>query len=522
MKTFHLREKFTKHFQDSDLSELFITMCDLVEGTFDPWEKINDLKIRFYEFDEDEFDFDNWLINAGQFVLTVKAHVMLHKEASAVEVERLCKRLQDELDAIKDDFFVDEHQYYYSFSVLAEFLKLYVKEDITDMQASGIESFMEAKLHDLDAEDANTRCSAVSLVIPYVLDALKIHPDIGTTLLKILDRLIEALTIDQAHLDDALGLCVRTLAFTDYSTTSPDDQFDWALTQSTRIADQFIGLTSGINLAIGHSLRNEKERAEELLSELLAKGEPLPSPKKEIHLGFLMRGCIEARILSGSAFDAITKEFQDMTQQVIERIQVLNAELTELTEPSNQGEQEKEGQGIEEQKFQEMESVFIIFSGILDNLAMAGVHSRNAAFLDKVEKLMEQVQEINIVINFSSKLASYYREIGDTTGKARSLVSSIVDIIDKEVEHVFLEDLFDFFLEFSRNALDLAYHEGDAWYVDRLEAVFATIKTHKNLDEEDLEGLQYQVLSAMNTLLSAMWNDHFGKSLLQGFSSVID
>jgi hypothetical protein len=169
-----------------------------------------------------------------------------------------------------------------------------------------------------------------------------------------------------------------------------------------------------------------------------------------------------------------------------------------------------------------METVFIIFSGVLDNLAMAGVHSKNASFLGKVEELIEQVQEINIVITFSSKLASYYREIGDATGKARSLVSGIVDIMEKEVEHVFLEDLFAFFLEFSGTALDLAYHEQDPWYVERLEAVFATIKVRKNLEEDDLETLLYQVLSAMNSLLSAMWNDHFGKSLLQGFSSAID
>jgi hypothetical protein len=516
MKSFHIREKFTKHFQDSDLSDLFNNMCDMVEGTFDPWEKVNDIKLRFYEFDEDEFDFDNWLINAGQFILTVKAHVMQHKEASPGEVERLCKRLQDELEAIKNDFLADERHYYYSFSVLAEFMKFYVKEEVTDVQVREIESFMEANLHDLDAEDASTRFSAVALVVPYVLDAVKIHPGSSTALLRVLDRLVETVASDQARLDEMLGLCVRTMAFADYATPSPDDQFAWILARSGRIADQFIDLMSSIHLAIGHSLRGQKDRTESLLAAALAKTEPLPAPKKEIHLGFLMRGCIEAGIVSGSAFDAIAKEFQQMTQQAIERITALNAELNQ---PASQPEQD---QSIVEEKFHEMESVFIVFSGILDNLAMAGVHSRNATFLGKVEELIGQVQEINLIINFYSKLASYYREIGDTTGKARSLVTSIVETMDKEVEHVFLEDLFDFFLEFSRNTLDLAYHELDAWYVERLDEVFSMIKVRKNLDEDDLEALQYQVLSAVNSLLSAMWNDHFGKSLLQGFSSAID
>ncbi len=519
MKSFHIREKFTKHFQDSDLSDLFDNMCDMVEGTFDPWEKINDLKLRFYEFDEDEFDFDNWLINAGQFILTVKAHVMLHKEANAGEVERLCNRFLDTLAAIKNDFLSDERHYYYSFSVLAEFMKFYVKTEVTDVQVREIEGYMEAKLQDLNAEDANTRYSAIALVVPYLLDAVKIHPGAGTGLLRVLDRLIEALEGDQARLDEVLGLCVRTLAFTSYTIASPDDQFAWVTARSGRIADQFIDLMSSIHLAIGYSLRGEKGKAEGLLTDALAKIEPLLAPKKEIHLGFLMRGCIEAGILSGSAFDAVAKEFQQMTQQAIERIQELNAELTELNQAANQAEQD---QGVVEEKVHEMETAFIIFSGILDNLAMAGVHSRNATFLAKVEELIGQVQEINVIINFNSKLASYYREIGDTTGKARSLVTSIVETVDKEVEHIFLEDMFDFFLEFSRNTVDLAYHEQDPWYVERLEAVFATIVARKNLAEDDLEALQYQILSAMNSLLAAMWNDHFGKSLLQGFSSAID
>ncbi|NMC06407.1 MAG: hypothetical protein GYA24_14415 [Candidatus Lokiarchaeota archaeon] len=515
MKGLHIREKFTRHFQDSDLLDIFTSMCDFIEGTFDPWERINDIKLRFYEFDEDEFDFDSWVINAGQFILMVKAHAMTHEDASPTDVERLCNRFQDTLDGIKNDFLNDERQYYYSFSVLAEFLKYYVKPEITVQHVQSIEGFMETIFDALDAEDPTTRASAVELIVPFVLDAARLHPNAGAAFLRLLDRLIDAIAGDQQRLDETLGLCVRTLSFVDYTTASPLDQFTWASTRLPRLTNLFTSLTSSIHVAIGHALRWEKDKADALLAASLAKSDPLPTPQKEIHLSFLMRGCIEAGIISGATYDAVAKAFQQMTEEVIERIQTLNAELSE---PAVEGEQD---QGIEEEKFREIETVFIIFSGMLDNLAFAGVHSRNALFLEKVEGLMERVQEINIVINFSCKLATYYREIG-TTGKARTLVTSIIDIIDKEVEHVFLEDLFDFFLEFARNAIDLAYHEDDAWYVERLEHLYETIKTRKNLDEEDLESMQYQILSAMNSLLSTMWSEYHGKSLLQGFSSGID
>ncbi|MBN2153909.1 MAG: hypothetical protein JW839_20800 [Candidatus Lokiarchaeota archaeon] len=516
MRGLRIREKFAKHFQDSDLSDLFRNMCDMVEGTFDPWEKVNDLDLRFYEFDEDEFDFDNWLINAGQFVLTVKAHVMLHKDASTGEVGRLCEWFQDTLDSIKDGFLGDERHYYYSFSTLSEFLKFYVQEGAPGPEVARIEAYMGDKLREVATENQGTRHATIALVVPYVLDAVKIHPDATECLLRVLDRWLEGLSNDTGRLDESLGLCVRTLAFKDYATPSPDGQFAWALERSGRISDSFIGLTSSIHLAIGHSLRGEKERAEALLAAALARSEPLPSPKKEVHIGFLMRGCIEAGILSGTAYDGIAAGFQQVTGGAVERIRALNDELGQLKG------QDEQDDGIAEEKIREMETVFVVFSGILDNLAMAGVHTRNPAFLGKVEALIEQVQEVNVVINFSSKLAPYYRETGDGTGKSRALVAGVASIIDKEVENVFLEDLFDFFIEFSRDALDLAYHEQDPWYVEQLEAVFSTIKLRKNLDDDDLETLQYQLLSAMNATLTAMWNDHFGTTLLQGFSGAID
>ncbi|MEX2718722.1 MAG: hypothetical protein Q6353_022240 [Candidatus Sigynarchaeum springense] len=516
MNSLHIRTKLAKHFLGSELSDLFNDMCDLMEGVFDPWEKVNALKLRFYDFDEEEVDFDNWLINAGQFILAVKAHVMLHKKASPEDVSRLCKWFQDTLDSIKNDFLPEEKQYYYSFSILAEFIKFYVKKDVTGLHTGDIDGYMEVKLHEVGIEPPNTKHETIALVVPYILDAIKIHKDASTILLHVLDQWIGALSSDKARLDDVLGLCIRTLAFQDYATASPDDMFKWALARAGRITDIFTDLTSSIHLAIGHALRGEKEKADAMLASALAKAEPLATPKKEVHLGFLMRGCIEAGIVSGNTFEAIAKAVQELIDTTIDRIQALNAELGELKDKDEQD------PSIIEAKIQEMESVFIIFSGILDNLAMAGVHSRNQAFLEKVEALIERVQEVNIVINFNSKLAAYYTEIGDATGKAHALVSSVVSIIDHEVENIVIEDLFDFFIEFSRDALDIARREQDTWYVDQIETVFSTIKLRKNLDDDDLETLQYQVLSAMNSVLSAMWNDHFGMPLLQGFSNAID
>nr|MDO8087216.1 hypothetical protein [Candidatus Sigynarchaeum springense] len=516
MNNLHIREKFFKHFQGSDLFDLFDNMCDIVEGTFDPWEKVNALKLRFYDFDEEEYDFDGWLINAGQFILAVKAHVMLHKMASTEEVDRLCKWFQDTLDSIKNDFLPEERQYYYSFSILAEFLKFYVKKEVTGLHTGEIDGYMEVKLHEVGIEDPNTKHEAIALVVPYILDAMKIHQDASAILLHVLDQWIDALSNDKARLDDVLGLCIRTLAFSDYATASRDDQFKWALTRSSRVADPFTDLTSSIHLAIGFALRGEKEKADTMLATALAKSGSLVSPKKEVHLGFLMRGCIEAGIFSGSTFDSVAKAFQELVDNTIEKIQVLNAELGQLND------QDEQDQTVIEEKIHEMESVFVIFSGILDNLAMAGLHSRDPAVLEKVEALIGRIQEVNIVINFNSKLATYYNEIGDATGKARALVSGVVGIIDKEIENIVLEDFYDFFIEFSRDVLDIARHEQDAWYVEQVETVFSLAKLRKNLDDDDLETMQYQVLSAMNSMLSAMWNDHFGTSLLQGFSNPID
>nr|MDO8113466.1 hypothetical protein [Candidatus Sigynarchaeota archaeon] len=501
------REKFKPHFKDTDLADLFNDMCDLIEGTFDPWEKINQLKLNFYEFDEDEFEFDDWLINAGQFILIIKAHFIMHNNIDHSEIERLSRRFQEILDGLKPDFLEDELHYYFSFSFLNEFTSIFTIKQVDDDLANVVKEFMDAKFQELNETTSEVKQKALPLIVPHLLDALKLHPGVLGFLLGKLDTIIDDIAGDEPQSDETIGLCVRTLAFKDYGEASPPDQFAWARRMVDRINDPFIKLTSTIHVAIGHSLRNEMDATEELLSAALSTCEALPTPKKEVSIAFLMRGCIEAGIKS-DLLDAISDTFKEITDTMVEGIHALNRELNTR--------EDLDDHKVEE-LLDKLEMDFIIFSSILDNLALTGLHAGELKLLERVETLMERVNETNIAINFKSKLAVYYQKIG-TEGKEKALklVNEIAATLDNDVEHLYIEDLYDFFLDFSKDCMELALATNDVEFIKPIESVFTIIKQRKNLAEDDLATLQYQVLSAVDSLLSAMWNSSFNLNLLQG------
>ncbi|HME54527.1 MAG TPA: hypothetical protein VKM55_20110 [Candidatus Lokiarchaeia archaeon] len=513
-----LREKFKPHFQDSeDLIELFNDMCDLVEGTFDPWEKINQLKLYFYEFDEfDQFDengsdFDDWLINAGMFILIIKSCIMHEKIVDRAEIPRFCDRFKETLDRLKPDFHEEEMHYYFSFSFLNEFTKSFIDKDISEAQVKEIESFVQNKLQEINEAPAVVKQKTLPLLIPYMLDLLKLHPEALAFMIDTLRAIIDELSRELGQGEDTIGLCVRTLSFRDYTTASPPDLFSFAIELLEKIHDPFVRITASIHVAIGHSLRGEGDAAVEVLARVLDAIEVLPTPNKEVSISFLMRGCVEAGV-DASFLDTVSGKFKSMIDEMVEDILTLNDEL---------GTRENLDDAKIEEIMGMLETDFIIFSSILDNLGMMGLHVNDPALLVQVETLLERVNEINIAINFKSKLAVYYQETStsqDTNTKPLLLVKEITGILEKEVEHFYLEDLFDFFLDHAKNCLELAMLTGESTFIDELDHAFVMIKERKNLEIEDSETLLYQVLSAIQSMMSEMWSRRFGMELLQADS----
>ena len=490
-------------------------MCDLIEGTFDPWEKINNLKLYFYEFDEiDEegSEFDDWLINAGMFILIIKSCILHEKIVDRAEIPRFCDRFKETLERLKPDFHEEELQYYFSFSFLNEFTKTFITKNPSDEQAQALRVFLQDKFQEINEAPSSVKQKALPLVVPHVLDLLKLYPDTFVFLVDVLRSIIDELSTGNSPEEDTIGLCARTLAFKDYETAAPPVLFSLAIEFLEKIKDPFINITSSIHVAIGHSLRGEAEEANELLSRVLESIEVLPTPNKEVSIAFLMRGCVEAGVET-SFLDAVSSKFKQIIDEMVEDILSLNEEL---------GSQE----GLEDAKIEEimgmLETDFIIFSSILDNLGLLGLHVKDAAVLGQVESLLDRVNEINVAINFKSKLAVYYQKISKneiTEENSLQLVKEITTTLENEVEHFYIEDMFDFYLDHAKNCLELAMLTGNTTFIDELERGFTIIKERKNIEIEDTETLLYQVLSAIQALMAEMWNLRSGMALLQGFST---
>jgi hypothetical protein len=140
---------FRPHYEGTELEELFDDMCELIGGIKDPWKVLNKLNLRFYEFDAEEFELDDWLINAGLVVLVIKSRIMSEENVLPAEIHRLCEWFQENLLSSKSDLLDDEIHYFYSFYILSEFLKLYVEESIDEARVEELKAFIRENFDEI-------------------------------------------------------------------------------------------------------------------------------------------------------------------------------------------------------------------------------------------------------------------------------------------------------------------------------------------------------------------------------------
>lgn len=515
MKPFPLetfRDAFSPHFAGSDMDVMFSDMIEVMAGNGDPWEKVHKLRLRFYEFDEEEFDFEDWLINAGYFFLVLKAEIM--NDTSADTIARLASWFQEILQGAREDLMEDEIPYLLSFDVMAELLKLHPAASPDGLDAgmeAALDTFLVARQSELLDYQPYTREKAIALVAPALLDAIKVFPGSSGFFLRWIGLLLDMLIVDRVQADEVTGMCVRTLAFRDYQTAATGEQFAWALDRLGSIFDPFVKLTSAVNLAKGHQLRGDQERGLALLKEGFTASFSLPPPKKQVHVSFVMRGLIECLARKTPLFKDVRVAFDEHVANAIATIDELNEQLAKSEDP------DADLDGIMES----MEMAFVIVSGALDNLGIAGLHAADELAIKQVDKILDEVQEANLSINFKSKNALY---LGTMRGPAAAravhgILEFIVDVLERDVEAIYLDDLYDFYIEHSKNCLELALLHGSDEPLVHLERVFSLVKDKKQLGEDDLDMLRYQTLAAMNHVLSVAWSKHHGVPLLQGYST---
>jgi hypothetical protein len=498
-------------FTDSDLAPLFGDLCDLLEGKFDPWDMVNKLELRFYAGDE-EFEFEDWLINAGQFAVIVKSYINTNPQANVSEIDRLCTWFQDALLAARDDLHDEELHNYYGFMAQAEFVRLYAN---TDMNQEFIDAFRErfSKIIDeVEAISYGERGSAVALLTNQIVDALKWRPEQLQFLLLDLDRLMDIVDEDPVERDEVLGSCVRAFAFVDYETRSPEEQFVWAKNRLGTIRDPFTRVSAAANVAVGHALRGEKEEAAELLADEVEKAAGLLSPKKELYTAFLARGAIEAGLRETDVYEQLVADVDETLERIMAHVRELSEELAKLDDKTQEETKEEDDRRVEEIAAS-FESEFVMLHGDLDNLALAGMHTSEVKWLLQVEAIIENVQEINLSLAFKPKLAVYYQLFKNPVhvkDKPATLLDEVMTTLDQEVEHMITEDLFEFFLDFCKDCLELAALSGDDVFIEHLEKAFTTIKDRKNLDEDDAETMRWQVLSGINYVMELIWNQKMG------------
>ncbi len=541
-----LRTTFDAHFQDGTAKRWFTDLCDIIEGNIDPWTKITSLQLRMHGYNDlgidygadvedgeteedtlvdEETEIEDWLINTGYFISTVKGFIITSPKATFDEVTRLCAWFTGQLDAARDDFLDEEIHYLEALWFQAGLLPFYaidaLGKDVKGARVASLNAITGTFKERVSSLNDDASVKACSLVIPHVLDLLKVHPARAGFLLGYLDEIIDLMRErgSGAESDDATGLCVRTLAFKAPGVSSPKEHFEWAVNAVDSIDDSFTRTTATINLAIGHATRGETDAAETLFRAMLVTSYELPTPRKEIQVCFLARGTIVAGLSSSEVHKDVMTVFQSLIDTTLETITSLSVSM------DSQLEQAKNDLEIDA-LMEDMELTFVIISAILDNLALAGLDVKNTRWLGKVEEIIQKVQELNLELLFLPKLALYYTLL-DPKGKKHEtntarLLESVNMTVNQEMEHVFLDDLLDFFAEYAKDLLELAYVTGDEKYLLDLEKAFVLIKsTKKELEDVDVQSLRFELLGAMHGIVSKMWEDLHGVQLLQGLPGAL-
>ncbi|MHA1682393.1 MAG: hypothetical protein ACTSUE_15760 [Promethearchaeota archaeon] len=516
------QELFGKYFQSTALEGLYIDMCKVVGGEeYDPYTVVNKLRLRFFNYDDDEFDLDDWLINAGIFILVLKSILIRENGKSSPAYLKLIDWFQDTLRKSKDDLLDDEIPYYFSFMFNSEFMRYHGVDAPVPSEVVALSSFIDDNFQEISRLPSFTRVKSLSLVVPFFLDLIKVHGETLKFLIEKLDVIIVSLSEDDALKDEALGLCARTLAFKTYDVEISEEFFAWALLALKEITMPFIKLTASVNIAIGYSLKGEIEECTKLLTSSLIDNYHMPPPTKEINVAFLTRGAIEARVENLKIHKDIRVVLEEIIENTVETILSMNEKLNSDDE-------------LLDDEFKEMMDVleigFTILSAILDNMSIAGVHVHDVSWIEFSELLLNRVNEVNLTLKFKSRFMLYYSKV-DVANLQDSIEMSkdILSLFSQEVETLYFDEIVDFFMEYSKNAIELAFIHSDDTFLSNLETVLSIIKQAKNLevlDEEayqdpngeDMMAILYQILSSISALVNEKWNHLFKLNLLQGYA----
>ncbi|MHA1370604.1 MAG: hypothetical protein ACTSRA_12935, partial [Promethearchaeota archaeon] len=248
------RDLFFKYFEGSELEDLFLESCKIIEGDINPSEIIYKVRLRFYNSEDDDFDFNDWLINAGRILMIFKGYIISKSRVNLKELERYIDWFQTRLRDSIQDLHDDELCNVYYFLLTSECLKYYVEDGIGSSGLKELEDFLDNIFNELEMLPDSTKIEGYSLLVPALLDLMKLNPDKMFWLLNKIDYILEQISDDITWFDDTLGLCVRTLAFQDYYTPSLDMYFEWALNHVEKIKDSFNKNVALESIAVGYGL----------------------------------------------------------------------------------------------------------------------------------------------------------------------------------------------------------------------------------------------------------------------------
>ncbi|MHA1791029.1 MAG: hypothetical protein ACTSVI_00200 [Promethearchaeota archaeon] len=518
------QELFVDIFKESRLNDLFKTMCDIIQGNRDPMQLARKLKLRFFEFEassadddnDDVFGIDDWLINIGFFITILKITILTRDPVDAGEIKRLVNWFHENMEKSRQDLLDDEIHYYYSLVFLSEFMIYFAMDEISSSDLMELKNFMDKYLDEIFLLPEFARVNACSTIVPYIIDFIKIHPSISSFLLDYLDSILDMIEGNRVQRDETLGVCIRNLSFQDYNTPISSEVFDWVQDKIKIIEDPFIALTAKVNLAVGHSLKNEDEKAENILAKAIFSNYNLPLAKKGINISFIFRGIIEARLTKWQIFKDTNELVKEFISIVMDTISSISEELeSDEIEPDDDV----------DNLLDTIDISFFILSSVIDNLGLAAIHVQDISYLKKGDEILLEVRELNLMLKFLSRYMVYYAKVDSKEGliTAANNAETIIDLLKQEVGSMNDDELINFFMEFSRDCIEVSFITSDKKYLEFLNRAFHVIVENKELSDIDKESLLYEILTGLHGLVGAMWDAHFKNTcLIQGLSFGIE
>ncbi|MBD3185607.1 hypothetical protein GF325_02165 [Candidatus Bathyarchaeota archaeon] len=520
MASFPAREfkrMFMHFFENTPLHDIFMDMIQILDDELDPWKSIQKLRLRLYEFDDEEFDINDWLINAGMFITILKQYIMAPQGFSRENLNRMVDWFHENLEKSMNDFLDDEIPFIYSFLFNNEFMRYMALDHLDPGDIQGLKAFINYQFDEMDSLIQFARVKSFSLVLPFFLDLVMIHESQCEEIIPFIEKVISKLESDSSAIDEARGLCARTLAFRDYDTASHPALHELAREMSESIIDPFISMTAQMHVSIGDAIRGNREHAMQSMTKLLVDNYHMPTPKKEINIAFLTRGTIEARLEKMKIHEDMRSILDEILENTVDTIFNINQQFNSDAE-------------LDDDEFKDLvnllEVSFTIISALVDNLSIAGVHTSQKEWIIFCEDIIDKINEVNLVMKFKSRFMVYHAKIDAMSMKpVLHHAERLVAMLKEEIENLYFDEVVDFFTEFSRSILELVSVVDDGGLFKHLKEALNIARNQKFMEPmgendafTDMDTVNYQVLAAMNAVISERWNAFFSLNLLQGYS----